>query len=472
MTSRIPLRPGPSHRSSRSAEPFAVTVVCVVVALMAGRLDGAGHVATAFDVLACSAAGASTILLGVTAALNGKGTAGRIALASGALTVYLAVRPFELGGTILRDTLLAAMAVVLLSVVLQGDAPARGREVVLGVGLVAVAVGSVPDGDSWVVVVVVGVAVGAATAAVSAGLVVTGVRHDRPLLRWIGLAVGLISAAHLFSVGYDAGALPVLVAVLELSGMLTLTGVALHALLVAIGSVWRQQEEWQSELAAAAAAAAAGRDRDHEMRNLLLGLSGAARVLTLGAPAHSPGDAQLLQAAASAEIERLRQLLDGGAECAQPAYVQVGPLLRELAAVHRAGGLDVHLVEVDDGLHARITADALAQIVTNLLVNCARHAPGARVRMRAGRTENRIVLRVADDGPGLPAGYGDELLARGATGPSSTGDGLGLAIAAALVSRCDGVLRFEPTWPERGCTVVVEVPSARRPVGLREPVIV
>jgi two-component system, OmpR family, sensor kinase len=138
--------------------------------------------------------------------------------------------------------------------------------------------------------------------------------------------------------------------------------------------------------------------------------------------------------------------------------VAVGRVLRDLALMHRAGGLDVW-VEVDGDPHVAVEPEALVQVLTNLLVNCTRHAPGAQVWLRACTRGRQVRIEVADNGPGLPPGATAALLRRGVRGPDSTGDGLGLAITVELVERHHGT--FTLVSGDRGCTAVLDLPVAR-----------
>jgi two-component system OmpR family sensor kinase len=204
--------------------------------------------------------------------------------------------------------------------------------------------------------------------------------------------------------------------------------------------------------------------RDHEMRNLVAGLSGAVSVLTAGEGIGNPRDHGHLGAAARIELERLARILDSdhGSELApaEPATVAVGPVLSGLAALHGLPDAPITVTTADDP-QAALPPDCLAHVVTNLLVNCARHAPGARVRLTACRRGGQVVIKVSDDGPGLPPDLTAELLQPGVRGPSSTGTGLGLAVSAELVNRHGGAIRLLPTpVGGRGCTVVVQLPEA------------
>lgn len=94
----------------------------------------------------------------------------------------------------------------------------------------------------------------------------------------------------------------------------------------------------------------------------------------------------------------------------------------------------------------------LHQVVANLLANARIHTPPGTVVTVALDTEERFaVLRVSDDGPGIPAALQSEVFerfARGDTSRSRKGGstGLGLAIVAAVVRAHYGTIavRSEP----------------------------
>jgi two-component system, OmpR family, sensor kinase len=211
-------------------------------------------------------------------------------------------------------------------------------------------------------------------------------------------------------------------------------------------------------LAEAEAALRAVAERDHELRNLVAGLTGAASVLS-AAQLDTQDEHRLLLAAAFAELSRLQEMLGGGRRAEGTRPTAVAPILRDLAAVHGASGTDVHVMVEGDPITA-VDGSTLAQVIANLLVNCARHAPGAAVRMRARRAGERVRIEVADNGPGLPPGATDALLRRGARGPWSSGSGLGLAIAADLLRACGGSIALRTS--DQGVTAVVELPAASR----------
>jgi signal transduction histidine kinase len=87
----------------------------------------------------------------------------------------------------------------------------------------------------------------------------------------------------------------------------------------------------------------------------------------------------------------------------------------------------------------------LRLLVDNLLDNAAVHGrPVGRVRVGLAREADALVLRVEDDGPGIPADERERLLEPFARGAATTapGTGLGLAIVAQQVALHDGDLRL------------------------------
>ncbi|MEE9294889.1 MAG: ATP-binding protein, partial [Phycisphaerae bacterium] len=96
---------------------------------------------------------------------------------------------------------------------------------------------------------------------------------------------------------------------------------------------------------------------------------------------------------------------------------------------------------------AQVDADRmrLGQVLRNLISNAEKHG-GANVRV-TGRSEGvGYVIRVTDDGPGVPAEYRDNLFQRyihqGST-PLQTGSvGLGLANAQMMTTKMGGSLTY------------------------------
>ena len=88
-------------------------------------------------------------------------------------------------------------------------------------------------------------------------------------------------------------------------------------------------------------------------------------------------------------------------------------------------------------------ANGLRLVVDNLLENAALHG-GGQVDVDLAREDGRWLLRVADDGPGIPEAERERLLEPFARGRGTTvqGTGLGLAIVAQQVGLHGGELRL------------------------------
>lgn len=113
------------------------------------------------------------------------------------------------------------------------------------------------------------------------------------------------------------------------------------------------------------------------------------------------------------------------------------------------------------GLSVLGDRNLLAQMVANLLDNAIKYcAPGDGLRIELGGGE-RIVLRVADTGPGLPPGMGEEVFERFTRAERDRkgaikGHGLGLALVRAIALRHGARLSLPAV--ERGLTVEIAFP--------------
>jgi signal transduction histidine kinase len=297
-------------------------------------------------------------------------------------------------------------------------------------------------------------------------LLAIGVRTDRGLLRRVGLAFAVSAIAHTLPLGgtvLGSGRFKQVAVTLELGGAAVLLVGAALFLATTLHGVLTRQEVTETRLAEAEAAMAEKAERDHEIRNLVAGLSGAANVLKSDR-ANGTGDGRRLLVAAGAELERLQYMVRPDVDTSRPTPTSVTPLLADLAAMHRAAGLTVH-VEPEGDPEVVMERGALSQVLTNLLMNCSRHAPGAPVWLRCRSHADTVRIEVVDAGPGLPAGVDASVLGRGVRGPGSTGEGLGLAITADIVGRHGGT--FTLSSGRIGCVARLDLPSSASGLPLR-----
>ena len=111
---------------------------------------------------------------------------------------------------------------------------------------------------------------------------------------------------------------------------------------------------------------------------------------------------------------------------------------------------------------ATVTADGMAamRIVSNLVANAVKYTRTGKVLVGCRRRRDRIVIVVADTGPGMTA---EELARvqqegeRGASAAGTEGSGLGLSIATRLAADCGFALHIVST-PGRGTMLGFELP--------------
>jgi two-component system, OmpR family, sensor kinase len=113
----------------------------------------------------------------------------------------------------------------------------------------------------------------------------------------------------------------------------------------------------------------------------------------------------------------------------------------------------------------------LRQVVDNLLTNARVHTPaGTPVHVRLASEDERAVLEVSDEGPGVPAEEADRIFERfhridRSRARSQGGVGLGLAIVRSVVETHGGTVVYRPR-PGGGSVFQVSLPLAP---GVRSP---
>lgn len=149
----------------------------------------------------------------------------------------------------------------------------------------------------------------------------------------------------------------------------------------------------------------------------------------------------------SALVEDLLLLarLDAGQQ-PRMERLDLGPLVVDAVSDAMAAGRS-HRWELDvESEEAIVHGDPhrLHQVVANLLANARTHTPpGTTVTASVRREEERVVLRVHDDGPGIPAELLPDVFDRFVRGEASrvrrgASSGLGLSISQAIVASHGG----------------------------------
>jgi signal transduction histidine kinase/CheY-like chemotaxis protein len=130
-----------------------------------------------------------------------------------------------------------------------------------------------------------------------------------------------------------------------------------------------------------------------------------------------------------------------------------------------------HTLEVDVPTGLTVDGDPgrLAQVVANLLTNAAKYTePDGTIRVSAAREGAHVVLRVSDNGRGIPTDILPrifDLFVQERQDPerSQGGLGIGLAIVRSLVQAHGGVVHAESGGVGRGSTFTVTLPARLTP---------
>jgi signal transduction histidine kinase len=210
----------------------------------------------------------------------------------------------------------------------------------------------------------------------------------------------------------------------------------------------------------------------HELRTPLTQILLFAETLELGR-AGSEGERRQALGIIVQEARRLAHLVENVLQLsrAERRMVRVrteeqrlAPLLHETVERFTPGS-GVRLVTVlDEALVAPVDADALRQIVINLLDNAMKYGGSAGpIVLRATLSGDRARVEVDDTGPGIPAADRARVwqpFVRLERTPSVAGSGIGLSVVRELAGAHGGTCWVEES-PAGGARLVVELPHGR-----------
>lgn len=242
-----------------------------------------------------------------------------------------------------------------------------------------------------------------------------------------------------------------------------------------------RQRELAEEASQAQALAEADRLRrsllsavSHDLRTPLAAVKAAVSSLRSDDVEFSPEDTAELLATVEESTDQLTNLVGNLLDSSRLAAGVIRPTLRPVyleEVVHRAlvgvgvgtpgfGRAGRDRVHVDVGGNA-VLADSglLERVLANLVDNALRYAPDGAVRIAAAPVKNRVLITVADSGPGIARGAEDQIFdsfQRLGDRDMSTGVGLGLAVVRGFVEAMGGTVSATDT-PGGGLTMVVDL---------------
>jgi signal transduction histidine kinase len=211
----------------------------------------------------------------------------------------------------------------------------------------------------------------------------------------------------------------------------------------------------------------------HELRtpltNILLNLDLAGEAME-----NAPRDAERRLDLVQEEARRLGRLIDNvltfsrreqgklraEARACVPASV-IAAVVEQFAPSFARRALEVRCTG-DLGTSCLLDADALAQILANLLSNVEKYVPGGAVEIAGALSDGALTITVADQGSGIPAESAERVFhpferLNSRVNEGASGTGLGLAIARDLATTMGGTLRLLPS--PRGACFELRVPA-------------
>lgn len=208
------------------------------------------------------------------------------------------------------------------------------------------------------------------------------------------------------------------------------------------------------------------RSVSHDLRTPLTSMitTGAA----LGSPSATPEERRDLSDAVVQQGRRLSRLVENLLDVSRLESGKAEPhrgrveVVELLEAARRSVGPGQEKVRfaIDNGLPP-LSADGaqLERAFANLLENAVRHGNGKPVLVRSRQIGPQVVVRVVDQGPGIPEPDRKHIFEPFySTGPADSGGvGLGLAIAKGFIEANDGEIEVESV-PGQGSTFVVAFP--------------
>ena len=216
----------------------------------------------------------------------------------------------------------------------------------------------------------------------------------------------------------------------------------------------------------------------HELKTPLTNLRMYIEMLEQGMAPNPEREREYLEVLSS-ESARLSKLIENVLEFSRlesrrrTLELQEGDLSEVVEDVGRAmdkqldeAGFEL-VVDLEPGLRAIYDREALIQVLMNLMENSLKfgaRSPEKRITLSARRAGDRVLVSVADTGPGIPPGevkkvFDDFYRVEAGLTRTTKGTGIGLALVKRFVRAMNGKVWAENN-PGPGCAMVIALPRA------------
>ncbi len=209
----------------------------------------------------------------------------------------------------------------------------------------------------------------------------------------------------------------------------------------------------------------------HEIKNPLTPMKLSLQHLEFSIQAKRPNIEELTRKMCHtlmAQVENLKQIADefsnfGSLPKTNNEKVILNDIVETIHDLFRKrGDMEIKLIEPIDDIGAYADKNHLLRVLNNLVKNSIQAIPSDRkgiIELKLWKEENKAIIRVRDNGIGIPSEMQSKIFKPKFTTKSS-GSGLGLAIAANMIDSIGGTLYFEST-EGKGSDFFVELPLIR-----------
>ncbi len=233
------------------------------------------------------------------------------------------------------------------------------------------------------------------------------------------------------------------------SNEITALGHTLDGLLAKVAGVIRDEQRLTSELA-------------HELRSPLTAVMGAVELLQMrtdldGAAREDLAEVQASCQQMSVTISGLLALARAQADSEWTHSCVLRPLMQDVVG---RSEITSPVLAIEPTLRIAAPEDMVRRAVSPVIENAARH--GGTVTVAASRVAGDVLVRIHDEGPGVPHDSAGRIFDPGWT--SGNGSGLGLALARRVARSIGGDVTLDdvPSMgddQDRGATFVISLPA-------------
>lgn len=209
----------------------------------------------------------------------------------------------------------------------------------------------------------------------------------------------------------------------------------------------------------------------HEIKNPLTPMKLSIQYLDRAASDHPEKAKELIPRISSTLIEQIDNLSQIANEfsnfASMPQATNEKIILNEIVeTIHdlfrKRDDMDINMIEPINDLYVFADKNHLVRILNNLLKNAIQAIPEnkrGRIEIELKRQDNEALIRISDNGTGIPEQMKDKVFTPNFTTKSS-GTGLGLAISANMIESFNGRIYFE-TKVGKGTDFFVAIPLMR-----------